>query len=76
MAADETKVVPIVGEEGRTDSPSGERNEYIVEENRQFGSPALFVRLNGSDHFRCHDPIVKSGRDHAPSPFHRANEIL
>ena len=76
MAADETEVVSIVGKKSRTDSPSAERNEYIVEESGQFGSPALFVRLNGCDHFRRHGPVVKRRRDHAPSPFHWANEIL
>ena len=75
MAMDEPEVVLVIGQECRPDSPRAERDQNVVEQGGEFGSPAPLFLFNGRHDRSRFYPVIKSGVHYPPGTLHRADKF-
>jgi len=75
VAMDELEVILVIGQDRCPDSPRAERDQNIVEQGRELGSPAPFFLFNGRyDRSRFY-PVIKSGVHYPPGTLHRTDKF-
>ena len=75
VAVDEPEVVLVIGQECRPDPPRAERDQNIVEQGGELGSPTPFFLFKGRyDRSRFY-PVIESGVHYPPGTLHRTDKF-